>query len=245
VRDDADLAGPPSVGRVVTLARHVGLGDTRPDGRLRLDALARFVQDVADHDAATADVGGAGVWVLRRSSFRVLHTPRFRADLTLRTWCSGVGARWAERRTDVEVGGRRAVGAVGLWVYVDRERGVPVGLPDGFHERWGVSAGGRQVRARLVHPPPPASAVRARWPLRAVDLDVLGHVNNAAYWAAAEEELARRGEPVVTRAEIEFRAGLDAGDEVEMLTADTDSGFACWLCVGGEVRASVLVGCDR
>ena len=42
-------------------------------------------------------------------------------------------------------------------------------------------------------------------------------------------------------AEIEFRAGLDDGDDVRLAAADTPDGFACWLCVGGDVRASMLV----
>jgi acyl-ACP thioesterase len=79
--------------------------------------------------------------------------------------------------------------------------------------------------------------------LRAADLDVLGHVNNAAYWAPVEEELARRGRPRVVSAEMEFRAGLDAGDDVDVTVADREDGFACWLCVAGRVRASALVGC--
>jgi len=241
---DERFGDAPTTGRVVTVGRHVGLGDAGPDGRLRLDALARFVQDVADHDAATADVGGTGVWVLRRALLRIARTPRFRSDLVLRTWCSGVGPRWAERRTDVEVDGRRAVAAEALWVYVDPERGVPIPLPPGFDERWGVSARGRLVSARLRHPGPPAAATCTRWTLRAVDLDVLGHVNNAAYWAPVEEELARRGRPRVTHAEIEFRAGLDAGEIVDIALADVERGFACWLSVDGEVRASALVGCE-
>jgi hypothetical protein len=44
---------------------------------------------------------------------------------------------------------------------------------------------------------------------------------------------------------IEFRAGLDLADAVELCVADRSGGFAAWLCVGPDVRASVLVGCER
>jgi acyl-ACP thioesterase len=80
--------------------------------------------------------------------------------------------------------------------------------------------------------------------LRATDVDVVGHVNNAAYWHAIEDELARRGAPRVHSAEIEFRAGLDLSDSVELLVAERPDGFAAWLCVASDVRASVLVGCE-
>jgi acyl-ACP thioesterase len=241
VHDD-EFTARPDVGRVVTIARHVGLGDVRPDATLRLDALARFLQDVADRDAATAELE-SGVWVLRRLTVQLARTPRFRTDLTLHTWCSGIGPRWAERRTTVCRDARVCVDAVGLWVHIDPSTGAPIPLPPGFDERWGPTANGRRVRASLRHGPPPADGRAEKWPLRAADVDVLGHINNAAYWIPVEEELARRGRPRVTRAEIEFRGGLDGDERVEILTVDTHDGFGSWCRVDGDIRASALVAC--
>jgi acyl-ACP thioesterase len=79
--------------------------------------------------------------------------------------------------------------------------------------------------------------------LRATDLDVVGHVNNAAYWAPVEQELGRRGLPRVRTAEIEFRAGLDLDDDTQLVVGEHEAGFGVWLCADGDVRASVLVGC--
>jgi len=231
--------------RVVEITDRVGLGDVRPDGRMRLDAIARVLQDAADRDAATAEVAGMGVWILRRLVLDIAHTPRLRADLRASTWCSGVGARWAERRTDVHVGARLCIVGTALWVHVDPQLGVPARLPPGFYEIWAPSAHGRTVSARLSHAPPPSGTLARSWPLRATDFDVMAHVNNAAYWAPVEEELAARGASRVTRAEIEFRSGIDRGDDVEVRTAANEGGFACWLCVSGDVRASVLVGCGE
>ena len=104
----------------------------------------------------------AGVWVLRRLALRIDRTPRFRADLTLSTWCSGVGARWAERRTDVMVGGTRASPRPALWVHVDTASGAPAPLPAGFDDLWGVSANGRRVRAGLQHKSLPTAGVDRR-----------------------------------------------------------------------------------
>jgi acyl-ACP thioesterase len=230
--------------RVVTVERHVGLADVGPGARLRLDGLARIVQDVSDEDAATVVVDGMGVWILRRLALRIEHTPRFRADLVATTWCSGVGPRWAERTSQLRVGDRLCVEAVAIWVHTDPATGAPAVLPLGFADVWAPSAAGRKVSARLHHAPPPADAVRRPWALRATDVDVVGHVNNAAYWHAIEDELARRGTPRVHTAEIEFRAGLDLSDSVELLVAERPDGFAAWLCVGPDVRASVLVGCE-
>ncbi|HEV7525109.1 MAG TPA: acyl-ACP thioesterase domain-containing protein [Acidimicrobiia bacterium] len=230
--------------RVTTVERHVGLADVGPDARARLDALARIVQDVSDGDASSVDIDGMGLWILRRMDMEITATPRFRADVTGSTWCSGIGARWAERTTQLRVGDALCVEATGIWVHTDPRSGAPTPLPPGFDDVWGATADGRKVSARLRHAPPPPAAARRPWALRVTDLDVVGHVNNAAYWEAIEDELVRRGRPRVRRAEIEFRAGLDLTDAVDLVIADTSDGFAAWLCVDGDVRASALVGCE-
>ena len=51
-------------------------------------------------------------------------------------------------------------------------------------------------------------------------------MNNAAYWAPVEEELARRGTPRVADAEIEFRGGVYGDEPVDIVVADAPDGFA-------------------
>ncbi len=235
-------------GRVTTITRHVGLGDVGPDARARLDGIARIVQDVSDYDASTVSIDGMGLWILRRLELRIASTPRFRAEVVAQTWCSGIGARWAERTSTLHVDGQPCVEAIAIWVHTDPGRGAPTPLPAGFDAVWGATVGGRRVSARLRHPAPRPGAARRPWPLRVTDIDVVGHVNNAAYWPAIEDELARRGGLRVRHAEIEFRAGLDLADPVDLVVVDNDAdagagpGFSAWLCVGDDVRASVVVG---
>jgi acyl-ACP thioesterase len=251
---DAQLVPRPERGRTYTGRRRVRLGDVGADGRLRLDALARALADVATDDRLDSGIAG-GFWVLRRTAVALGDTPARLGDaLELTTWCSGTGARWAERRTDVVAaggagspagdaarGGEVVARAAALWVHVDPADLRPVALPEGFDALYAPSAGGRTVRARLVHPPPPPDATHRPFPLRVVDLDVLGHVNNAVYWAALEEVLgppaARR--PVVG-AEAEIRGGLDHGEAVSLAVHAGATATAVWVTVGGEVRASLL-----
>ncbi len=239
-----DYPPRPGTGRIVSTARRIGLGDTRPDACLRLDALAGYLQDVADEDAASSPLEASSAWVLRRLALTFDGTPRFRDRLTLSTWASGTGARWAERRTDIErAGSGIVVHASAIWVHVDAASGRPSPLPPVFFTMWGPTAAGRSVRARLTHDAPPAAGdlARERWSLRATDVDIVGHVNNAAYWAAVEEQVARRRFGPITHAEIEFRGGIDPGDDVELAVVEAPGRLMCWFEVGGEVRASASV----
>jgi acyl-ACP thioesterase len=218
--------------RRFSTSRRVRLGDVTPSGRLRLDAVARYLQDVAFDDGEDAGVKGTERWILRRLAIDVTSLPRFTDIIELTTWCSGAGARWAERRTSI-TGATAAIEATAIWVYVD-ERGRPSRLPSEFFQHWGTSAGDRKVSARLSHPdPPPADARAARtWPLRRTDFDIVGHVNNAAYWEAVEELAG--GRP--GRWEIEFR------DEIPRDTATVDlvvDGDGMWWTTDGRVHASV------
>jgi acyl-ACP thioesterase len=238
--DPDEFVALPASGRRVTRERRVGLSDAAASGRLRLDALARFLQDVASDDVN--DAGLVGNWVLRRVALAIGDVPRIGELVSLTTFCSGYGSRWAERRTTVTAVDRVAAEVVSIWVYVD-DLGRPAPLRDWFFDLYAEAAAGRRVSPRLHHAPPPVTGAETRvWPLRVTDLDVLAHVNNAASWAAVEDELGRR-EPGrrVTRAEMEYRAPVDLDDAVELRTLAGPDALACWLTCGDEVRTSALV----
>jgi acyl-ACP thioesterase len=248
-----EFVAPPARGRRFESQARVRLADVGATGRLRLDAIARMLQDVSGDDTVDAAQAPDAAWVVRRVVIEIVgRTPRLRDDVALVTWCSGTGPRWAERRTDLNLGDadgdeREAFArAVALWVLLDVETGRPIPLTTGFDAVYGEAAAGRRVGQRLRHGRPPAGAPGRRWPLRVTDVDVLGHVNNAAYWSPVEEmlaELAPRRR--VARAELEFRGGLDPSDAVQVITLQPDGASAdelrLWLTVGSDVRASAVV----
>jgi acyl-ACP thioesterase len=240
----------PARGRVFRSHRRVHLGDVDASARLRLAAIARYLQDVATDDADDAGLSDRnGVWVVRSTDVEIVRLPWYHEPVDLTTFCSGFGPRWAERRTIVS--GERGVliETVALWVYIDRERGRPLVLDEHFHTIYGEAARGRRVRGRLVHGPPSPDADARPWPLRASDFDVLDHVNNARSLEAFEDELARcLPGRVPTRARVEYRGTVERGDPVELAGVvqcdGNESELAMWLSVDGEVRVSATVAVD-
>ncbi len=247
VRDDAPVDDPEFLdvspgSRRITAERRVRLGDVTPSGRLRLDAVARYLQDIAADDVD--DAGVEGSWVTRRVVLRLGALPPYGTPLTVETFCTGAGPRWAERRTNLLVGDRPAVEARAIWVFLNRDGGTAP-LPPGFFEHYGHAAD-RRVSGRLQLGPPPSGASRRAWPLRRSDFDVLDHVNNAIALAAVEDELAsrpaRQAERRLSDVQIEYRAPIDPGDAPTLVASWSDDALGCWLCVGDEVRVAARVG---
>jgi acyl-ACP thioesterase len=230
-----ELVAPPADGRVFRHPVAAGLADAAPSGRLRLDAIARWLQDAALADVVDSGLDGGGVWVLRRLRLVVERFPRFGDAVEVATFCSGTGALVAERRSTVCVDGAPLVEAVGLWVHLDPGGLHPRPLPEGFEEVYGAGAAGRRVRARLRHPAePPDGAPRRPWRFRAADLDLAGHVNNAVYWQVVEEELVAAEPAAGVDVEVEHRVPADAGEAAVL--AD---GAMRWIAAGDDVVATV------
>ena len=127
----------------------------RRAGRCRLDAIARWLQDVAYADVIDAGFEGRGAWIVRRTANPGRILPPLRRELT---------------RADVLQRHRPLLGRaahldsgaaappwrpVALWVCLDPERGRPHALPARFLEVYEESAAGRDANVRLRHPEPP------------------------------------------------------------------------------------------
>ena len=233
---------PPEQGRRFVTRRRVRLGDVNRANRLRLDAIARYLQDVASDDVDdVADPRVDGAWVLRRTALVLGDLPRYRDDVELTTFCSGTGPRWAERRTTLCVQGAPMAEAAAIWVYVDRA-GRPARLGEWFFEHYGEAATGRKISGRLSLPPPPTGNPVRPWPIRASDFDLLRHVNNAAYWYAVEDESARLFPGrVPVSAVLEHRAAIEPDDQVELRSSVDADTLTVWLTAGDEARAAATM----
>jgi acyl-ACP thioesterase len=216
-----ELVPPPAGARVYEQQMRAGLGDCAPTGRIRLDALARWLQDIAYADVEDAGVAHLAVWVVRRSRMSIRRFPRFAEAFRVRTFCSGLGRMWAERRTTIEQDGGPAVEAVSLWVHLDPNDWRPMPFSQEEVVAYGDHAAGRRITARLHHPQPPQAALSRPWHFRASECDIADHVNNAAYWTPLDEELIEAGaDPDQLDAEMEFRTPAQPGEKLVLAEAD-------------------------
>jgi acyl-ACP thioesterase len=228
---------PPS-GRVYHAGRLVRGTDVTPAGQLRLDAIARYLQDVAEDDVKDAAWDEPQDWLLRRCELAIAACPARGEEVRLRTFCSGLGPRWAERTTTLAGPAGDLIQATALWVAIGALSGAPVPLSAEFRRIYGPSTQDRTVTSRLRHPAPGPDLVARPWPLRAADFDPAGHVNNSIAWAAAEDLLAGQGwRPA--RAEAEYHRQVLPGCEPGLAASHSPARLDAWLLAGTDRLASL------
>ena len=211
----------------------IRLGDVDSRGLLRLDGAARFLQDVATEDWSDTGIISDDTWVVRRTTLRLVEGarwPNYLDRIKLTTWCGGVGAAWAERRTNVDLDGTTTLEVAALWVPVSPS-GHPVRVRDSFFEVYGQSARERKVSGRVRLTPVDETAELRPWPLRIADVDIVGHVNNAAVWQAVTELVTTP----LAWVSVTHHQSLERDDKVTLASVPG----ALWLTVDGVVKVSV------
>jgi len=197
-------------------------GDVDRLGRLRLDGVVRYMQDMGqDHLREKGYDDVHPLWIVRRSMVDMIGPIEFKDTLRLRRWCSGASNRWCEMRVRIE--GRRGglIESEAFWINFNRETQGPARINDDFMDallrtttvnrlRWKayLAAGSRED----------ADEIR-EFPIRVSDIDLFDHVNNSVYWKVVEEYLGPYPElqEVPLRVTIEHDAPISYGDRLEVL----------------------------
>ena len=231
----------PISARTFSETRRIRLSEMDAEGRLRLDSIARYLQDVAIDDVDETGWGApAHLWVLRSIRMQVLAPSLDDSEVELTTWCSGSATVAAGRRMSLvgDRGGRVEVDSV--WIHLGPDA-RPARI-EGFGV-YAESAGDRTVSTRLELPGPPATARRLPWETRASDIDRFGHVNNAVYWQGVEGRLHDAGiDPRASLdARLEYRHAVDLGEAVELAEFSEDGGYGVAFVTEDVLKAVALV----
>ena len=153
----------PQGARVYSTRRRVRLSDMDAAGRVRLDAVARFLQDAAIDDVEETGWGiPEHIWVIRKIRVDVVAPLLRDRSVEIETWCSGVAAIAAGRRWSVrgDAGGHVEIDSV--WIHLGPDQ-RPARIGDFGPYGLGRRRPRRSRRSsRCPIPPPTPGACRGR-----------------------------------------------------------------------------------
>ena len=228
----------PSTGRTFAHERRVRLADMDETGRVRLDAVARFLQDIAIDDVQETGWGmPEHLWFVRRIRLEVREPLLRDRELELVTWCSGVASIAAGRRWSVtgDHGGRIEVDSV--WIHLGPDQ-RPARIessastrrrPTAAPSRRGSSSGRpeRTRRGRAGSSARPTSTSTVTSTTRST-----GRRSRGRSGPDAAAPLA---------AELDFREPIDLADPLELAVERAPDGIGVGFCVERAVRAVARV----
>ncbi len=250
-----DIIDPLDSSRQFQVSRRVALSDTDPTGRLRLDACARFLQDVAAFDAIDADISEMGNWVLRQNNIYVSSLPTYGETINSKTYLTGSGRAWVERTSLISdvTSGTTLIAARAVWVLTNSTSGTPISVPASLYEIYGPLARQHKVSIRdAKRQPLPPGASQLAWQSRFSDQDILSHLNNATYLEALEEILHREhikleaGQKMTCQ--VSYRESTSYDDPSDTYFSITKEGgivsVDVFFAKNGQVRTSICLNLD-
>ncbi|MDV2474623.1 4-hydroxybenzoyl-CoA thioesterase [Rhodococcus zopfii] len=233
-----------------TTERTVRTGDVDNNQRLRLDGIARYLQDIGTDNLAAVDATRTDpLWIVRRTVIDVHRPARYPQQLRLRRWCDALSTRWANvrvRMDGVEPDGEGSlIETAGFWIDISPTSGTPTRISDPLFEHMSRHAHDTRLRwhAWLSPDPTDADHTATPFPLRVTDIDPFDHVNNATYWHGVEEHLAERGDlqEGPYRAIVEHLRPVVAGDDLTIRAHHEPDALSLWFTVDDQVRAVARV----
>lgn len=230
----------------------VRTGDVDQEMRVRLDGLARYLQDVANDNIEATDFGDTDpFWIVRRTVIDVLEPITWPADFRAERWCGALSTRWTNMRvrlTSTSETNRfnpdpRPNGLVeteAFWINVT-EQGMPSRITDHAFETLSSMTDEHRLRWKSMNPEQAPDESELELPdrehvLRSTDFDPFRHLNNAAYLEAIEDELVDHSDllDVPHRAVIEYLRPITPGVPIMLRRKRIDDCLYVWMLIPGD-----------
>jgi|JFJP01.1.fsa_nt_gi medium-chain acyl-[acyl-carrier-protein] hydrolase len=231
----------------------VGLFDIDYQFKLRIEAAARFFQDIAVHHSTGI---GAGpdvllkkglVWFLSRLEIEFFRYPTLGEDLRIVTWSRGFKGFKGYREYLIDSSQGKVARGSGVWLFYDfmRKRIIKVppeisGLYEIEQEKWFDNEIDDWVSTGRIEPEHETEVS-----LRYSDVDVNGHVNNTVYFGFLEtlyhKTMMSNGQSV-KNLKIRFSREIDKDREHIRVGAKKVNGvYICNICDNSELYAEAEI----
>jgi acyl-ACP thioesterase len=241
---DHRLSPLPGTGYVYRTAWRVATGDIGADLNLRLDSVARYIQEVGAENLV--DAGEAEEhphWLVQRTVIDVIEPIDFPNDVSFSRWCSALSSRWCTMRVDLVGSDGGRIETEGFWIAINAKTLTPQRVSETLVEKFASTTEVHRLRWSPWLTDPGNLDGQVPFPLRRTDIDIFEHVTNTAYWHAVHE-VAPLFPDVCTppyRAVVEYRRPIKFGEDVTLGWVRRDDEVGISLSVDGDVRAAALL----
>ncbi|WP_234552326.1 acyl-[acyl-carrier-protein] thioesterase [Rhodococcus qingshengii] len=237
VDDHVAMAELPTTGSIFQASWPVRTGDIHTDKQLRLDAIARYLQDAGfDNLVDRGAMDTHPLWMVRRTVIDVLQPVVWPDRVHLQRWCSGLSNKWCSMRVRIRSDGGGLIETEAFWINIDPKTGMPASISEKFTAALASTAVDQHLHWRRWIDPTPDTTPSADtpFPLRSSDFDPFDHVNNAIYWQPVEDALPDRLRSGPFRAILEYTQPIKRGEQVSVRTGTN----TLHIDAGDEARAS-------
>ncbi|CAM2991891.1 hypothetical protein BST27_07760 [Mycobacterium intermedium] len=241
---DAPLAELPDTGYIFQTGWRVATSDIDEHMRLRLDGVARYIQEAgAEH---LADAGLAEIhphWIVLRTVIDVIRPIELPSDITFRRWCAALSTRWCNMRVQLQGSDGGRIETEGFWLCVNKDTLTPSRLTDDCIARFGSTTDNHRLKWRPWLTEPVQNGTVTSFPLRRTDIDPMEHVNNTIYWHGVHEILGQLTEleRPPYRAVLEYRSPIKHGETVTIHSERAGDAVRIHFVVDDDVRTAALV----
>jgi medium-chain acyl-[acyl-carrier-protein] hydrolase len=204
-----------------------------PYGRASVRTLLLLLQEVATAHAQLLDIAvrylidNRLAWVLTRLKLEVNRWPHGGETITVETWPHAASRLMIERRFSIwgEDGSETGEAAT-MWIVMDLDRRRPVRLPPFILDALRPIMSDESLVSLEKIPAAEEPSGSRLFEVRYADLDMVHHVNNAAYvqWAAETTPEQLWGSHIPAGIDVHYLAECRFGDTVESQVQDVGNG---------------------